>query len=92
MQTHPLEPDSTQALQDAGAELQLAWAGLIHPDAFYVNVPETLQQRWLALDMLVQPEVQRFNASITDYNHAIAQYPAALLAKLFQFHPARPLA
>jgi hypothetical protein len=65
---------------------------LIHPDAFYVNVPEALQQRWLALDMLVQPEVQRFNASITDYNHAIAQYPAALLATLFQFHPARPLA
>jgi hypothetical protein len=42
--------------------------------------------------MLVQAEVQRFNASITDYNHAIAQYPAALLAKLFQFNPARPLA
>ena len=92
MQTHPLEPDSTQALQDAADALQLAWAGLIHPDAFYVNVPEALQQRWLALDMLVQPEVQRFNASITDYNHAIAQYPAAFLAKLFQFHPARPLA
>ena len=92
MQTHPLEADSSQALQDAGAELQQAWASLVHPDAYYVNVPEALQQRWLALDLLVQPEVQRFNASITEYNQAIAQYPAALLAKLFQFHPARPLA
>jgi LemA protein len=92
MQSHPLEPDSSQALQDAGAELQLAWAGLVHPDAFYVNVPEGLQQRWMALDLLVQPEVQRFNASIIEYNHAIAQYPAALLAKLFQFHPAQTLA
>ena len=91
MQTHPLEPDSTQALQDAGAALQQAWASLIHPDAYYVNVPEALQQRWLALDLLVQPEVQRFNGSIADYNHAITQYPAALLAKLFQFHAAQPL-
>jgi LemA protein len=92
MQTHPLQVDSTQALQDAAAALQQAWSSLIHPDAFYVNVPEALQQRWLALDLLVQPEVQRFNATMGDYNQAIAQYPAALLAKLFQFHPARPLA
>jgi LemA protein len=92
MQTHPLEPDSSQSLQDAGAALQQAWASLIHPEAFYVNVPEALQQRWLGLDLLVQPEVQRFNACIIVYNHAIAQYPAALLAKLFQFNPARPLA
>jgi LemA protein len=65
---------------------------LIHPEAFYVNVPEALQQRWLGLDLLVQPEVQRFNACIIVYNQAIAQYPAALLAKLFQFNTARPLA
>jgi hypothetical protein len=51
-------------------------------------VPDALKQRWLELDLLVQPEVQRFNAAITDYNQAIAQYPAALLAKVFQFHPA----
>jgi LemA protein len=92
MQTHPLDPDSSQSLQDAGASLHQAWASLIHPDAFYVNVPEALQQRWLGLDLLVQPEVQRFNACINEYNQAIGQYPAALLAKLFQFHPARPLA
>jgi LemA protein len=91
MHTHALEPDCAQALQDAGAALQQAWASLIHPDAYYVNVPEALQQRWLALDLLVQPEVQRFNSSIADYNHAIAQYPAALLAKLFQFRAAQPL-
>ena len=46
MQTHPLEPDSSQSLQDAAAALHQAWASLIHPDAFYVNVPEALQQRW----------------------------------------------
>jgi hypothetical protein len=61
---------------------------LIHPDVYYVSVPDALKQRWLELDLLVQPEVQRFNAAITDYNQAIAQYPAALLAKVFQFHPA----
>jgi len=92
MQTHPLENESSQSLQDACAALQQAWSSLIHPDAFYVNVPDALQQRWLGLDLMVQPEVQRFNACVSDYNHAIGQYPAALLAKLFQFHPARPLA
>ena len=70
------------------SELQDAWLALIHPDVYYVSVPEPLKQRWLELDVLVQPEVQRFNAAIEDYNQAIAQYPAALLAKIFQFHPA----
>ena len=88
MQSHPLELDSVKALQDAASELQDAWLALIHPDVYYVSVPEALKQRWLELDLLVQPEVQRFNAAIQDYNQAIAQYPAALLAKVFQFHPA----
>ncbi len=88
MQTHALEEDSIKAMQDAASELQDAWAALIHPDVYYISVPEALKQRWLELDLLVTPELQRFNNAITDYNQAIAQYPAALLAKLFQFHPA----
>lgn len=88
MQTHALEADSVKAMQDAASELQDAWSGLIHPDVYYISVPDALKQRWLELDLLVTPELQRFNAAITDYNQAIAQYPAALLAKLFQFHPA----
>jgi LemA protein len=91
MQTHPLEPDSVKALQDAASELQDAWLALIHPDVYYVSVPDQLKQRWIELDLLVQPEVQRFNLAIDEYNNAIAQYPAALLAKVFQFHPAAQL-
>ena len=91
MQSHTLEKDSAQALHDAAAELQDAWAALIHPDAYYIHIPQTLKQRWLELDLLVQPELTRFNAAILEYNQAIAQYPAALLAKLFQFQPATPL-
>jgi LemA protein len=91
MQTHTLEEDSARALHDAAAELQDAWAALIHPDVYYINMPEALKQRWLELDLLVQPELTRFNEAIADYNHAIAQYPAALLARLFQFTAATPL-
>jgi LemA protein len=91
MQSHPLEADSIKALQDAASELQDAWAALIHPDVYHISVPDALQQRWLELDLLVTPELQRFNAAIQDYNQAIAQYPAALLAKLFQFRPATVL-
>jgi len=91
MQTHALEADSVKAMQDAAAELQDAWAALIHPDVYEISVPDTLKQRWLELDLLVTPELQRFNGSINDYNQAIALYPAALLAKLFQFQPASML-
>ena len=91
MQSHALDQDSAQALHDAAAELQDAWAALIHPDVYYINIPQNLKQRWLELDLLVQPELGRFNAAIGEYNEAIAQYPAALLAKLFQFQAATPL-
>ena len=91
MQSHTLDPDSAQALHDAAAELQEAWAALIHPDAYYIHIPQHLKQRWLELDLLVQPELARFNLAITEYNQAIVQYPAALLAKLFQFQAATPL-
>jgi LemA protein len=86
-----LDPDSAQALHDAAAELQEAWAALIHPDAYYIHIPQHLKQRWMELDLLVQPELARFNVAITEYNQAIVQYPAALLAKLFQFQAATPL-
>ena len=64
MQSHALDQDSAQALHDAAAELQDAWAALIHPDAYYINIPQNLKQRWLELDLLVQPELGRFNAAI----------------------------
>ena len=88
MQTHTLEEDSARGLHDAAAELQDAWAALNHPDVYYIHMPDSLKQRWLELDLLVQPELNRFNEAITEYNQAINQYPAALLAALFQFKPA----
>jgi methionine synthase II (cobalamin-independent) len=91
MQNHTLEQDSAQALHDAAAELQDAWAALIHPDAYFVHIPEALKQRWLDLDLLVQPELSRFNAAIQEYNQAITQYPAAVIASLFQFRVATVL-
>ena len=91
MQNHTLEQDSAQALHDAAAELQDAWAALIHPEVYFINIPDHLKQRWLDLDLLVQPELSRFNTAIHEYNQAINQYPAALLARLFQFRAATVL-
>jgi hypothetical protein len=45
----------------------------------------------LDLDLLVQPELSRFNAAIQEYNQAITQYPAAVIASLFQFRVATVL-
>jgi LemA protein len=46
-----------------------------------------LQQRWQAQRLLVQPDTQRFNQAVEQYNQAIAEFPAVLLARLFKFRP-----
>jgi LemA protein len=49
MQNHTLDQDSAQSLHDAAAELQDAWAALIHPDVYFINIPDHLKQlagRW----------------------------------------------
>ena len=61
------------------------------PDVYYITVAPELQARWTELDVLIQPDVDRYNQAVTLYNAAVSQFPALLLARLFSFHPASPL-
>jgi LemA protein len=82
---------AARALRESKGELAQAWASLNHPDVYYITVASELQSRWAELDVLIQPDVERYNEAVIHYNAAIAQFPALLLARLFSFHPASPL-
>jgi LemA protein len=72
-------------------DLQEAWESLTHPDVYYVSVPAELTQRWTELGIAIQPDLQRFNQSVLNYNEAIDMFPATLMARLFKFKPGRIL-
>jgi LemA protein len=91
MQEHPLEPSSAIALVATSRDLQDAWEALTHPDAYYVSVPAELTQRWSELSIAIQPDLQRFNLTVQNYNEAIVLFPALLLARVFKFKPGRIL-
>ncbi len=91
MQEHPLEPSSAIALVATSHDLQDAWGALTHPDVYYVSVPDELTQRWAELSISIQPDVQRFNQAVQNYNEAIAMFPANLLARVFKYKPGRRL-
>jgi len=67
--------------------LQVAWEGLLSSATYSSVVSEAIQQRWQAQLVLVQPDTQRFNQAIEQYNRSIAEFPAVLLARLFKFTP-----
>ncbi len=41
--------------------------------------------------MVIQPELQRFNHAVENYNLAIAQFPALFLARSLRFEPTLPM-
>lgn len=91
MQEHPLEPASAITLVATNLDLQEAWSALTHPDVYYVSVPAELTQRWTELGISIQPDWQRFNQAVSQYNDAIDMFPASLMARLFKFTPGRIL-
>ena len=91
MQEHPLDPSSSVALVATSRDLQDAWEALTHPDVYYVSVPAELTQRWSELGIAIQPDLQRFNQAVINYNEAIDMFPATWMARLFKFKPGRIL-
>ena len=91
MHEHPLLPRSADELVETSEELESAWLALIHPDVYYLSIPEELKKNWSDIDVLLQPELEKFNAVSKEYNQAIDMFPASLIAKLFNFKPVRIL-
>ncbi|NBX55002.1 MAG: hypothetical protein EBT70_08060 [Betaproteobacteria bacterium] len=82
---------AARALRDSMLELSQAWKALNHPDVYYITVAAEINAKWVELDVLIQPDIERYNQAVAAYNSAIEQFPALFLARLFSFHPASPL-
>jgi LemA protein len=90
----PLDPDGIAALGAAQGVLSDAWERAERDDAHDLagpRLPDTVLQRRAQLLLQAHAATQQFNETVSRYNHAIAQFPAVLLAWLFGFKAARPL-
>ncbi|MEY2621827.1 MAG: hypothetical protein RIT26_1647 [Pseudomonadota bacterium] len=89
MQEHCLLPQSAQELSVAWQAFESVWDELkVSP---WGLLPEPVRQQWQENRLLAQPLRRAFNQAIDQYNHAIVQWPAWLLARSFQFQPAQGL-
>ena len=87
MNEHPLDEKSSAEVSLAVNAMIQAWVVLVHPDVFFLSVPETLRQRWHELGVVIVPELVKFNQALLDYNGAIAQFPSTVLARVLKFKP-----
>ena len=89
----PLDADSLNALRTAHETLILSWARCRAepPDLAGSPLPDDLSMKWDQL--MVKTDMARadFNQIVADYNAAISQIPACLLASLFDFKPTQAL-
>ena len=89
----PFDAEAVAALATARQVLLMAWQRVQDDgdDLAGAAMPQTLQVQWQALSVQSALATEEFNRAVTNYNDAIAQFPALLLAQLFHFAPARPL-
>lgn len=81
------------ALSTALETLYLSWSRLrdLPSDLAGAALPITLQSQWEHVALQAEIARTEFNRMVTNYNQAISQFPALLLAWLFGFRPAQPL-
>ena len=83
---HPLRPASIAALDHAWHGVQQAWQAYAQrcaaETAVHAEHAHDWSQRWLQLQALQTHSAAQFNAAVADYNRAIAQFPACVIARL----------
>jgi len=87
---HPLDVHAMRALETAHEALSASWARVRNapPDLAGAPLPEALQLQWEHIAFDAGNAGVEFNRRVQDYNAAIQQFPARLLAGLFGFRPA----
>ena len=92
VRAHPLEPAGIAALSAAQDVLAMAWERAERNDAHDLagpRLPDTVLARRAQLALQAHAATEQFNEAVLRYNHAIAQFPAVLLAWLFGFKRGR---
>lgn len=79
--SRPLNAPTTKALSTAYETLRRCW----------LQAPDALPAQWDQLAVQLELARSDFNQSVSGYNAAIGQFPAAVLARLFGLKPAEPL-
>lgn len=89
----PLSRSRIRPLRTAYETLCLSWLRLrsLPPDLAGAVLPNGLQIKWDELTARAEAARAEFNRQVLDYNQAIDQFPALLLAWLFAFKPAEML-
>ena len=87
----PLDAGAAAALAAGAHVLETAWQTVARnpPEGAEAFAPWLREREDLALQSV--PAQEQFNAAVTRYNHAIAQFPASLLAWLIGLRPAQTL-
>jgi len=88
----PLEPDGIDALSAAQDVLAMAWERAERDDAHDLagpRLPERVTMRRAQLTIQTYAAIDQFDRAVARYNEGIAQFPAVLLAYLFNFRPGR---
>ena len=90
---HPLQPASMAALESTWRGAQVAWQGYIQLSSGASGVTDDQLQEWSLhwqqLTTLLHHSTDQFNVAVHDYNSAIAQFPACVIARLSGLKPAR---
>lgn len=92
--SRPLAAEGIAALGAARDVLHMAWQRMQQEDLHDLAgsaLPDHLQIQWRQLSARIHDAVQAFNQSVGDYNEAVAQFPAMMLASVYGFAPARTL-
>jgi LemA protein len=91
--TQPLNGPTTSALSTAIETLRLSWLRLrnLPPDLAGSALPETLLTQWAQLSLQAEVARNNFNKAVLNYNDAIGQFPAILLAGVLGFRPAQQI-
>lgn len=87
---HPLDALSQRVLETAHETLHASWKRVCSEAANVPGeaMPDALQQQWAVLTLQENYAKNEFNQRVQEYNQAIHQFPANLLAWLFGFKPA----
>lgn len=90
---HPLQSEAIAALDSTWQGAQAAWQTYVQLSQGQAGVnDEQLQEwslRWQRMTTLHRHSTDQFNAAALTYNHAIAQFPACVIARLSGLKPAR---
>jgi len=92
-QAQPLNKLRMNALKASYESLLSCWAQLGEslPDAQASGPAAVAQAHWVHISVQAAMAQIEFKRAVENYNHAIAQFPALLLAWIFGFKPAQPL-